>query len=67
MSETQTDINLQDLVQIKRILEVVSNRGAIHANEMSTVGAIYNKIHNVLKKVEDGENENGNGSIHLTP
>ena len=53
MPETQTDINIQDRFQIKRILEVVSTRGAIHANEMHTVGLIYNKIQTLLQKVED--------------
>ena len=57
MPETQTDINVQDLFQIKRILEVVSTRGAIQAHEMHTVGLIYNKIQNVLQKIEDDSKE----------
>ena len=62
MSNTQTDITIHDLVQIKRIFEVVSLRGGIHANEMYTVGVIYDKLQNILKKVEDTQPEENSES-----
>lgn len=44
-------LSLQDLVNIKQIIEVVSQRGAIHANEMTVVGATYNKLALFLQSV----------------
>lgn len=48
MSNQEVDITLQDLHQIKRIIEVVCQRGAIQAMEMETVGNIYNKLTKLL-------------------
>lgn len=39
---------VNDLKMVVNILEVVSNRGAIKANEMEVVGNLYNKLVNFL-------------------
>lgn len=49
MSDQQPEINLQDIHQIKVILDVVCNRGAIHAHEMEAVGTVYNKLSKLLE------------------
>jgi len=50
MPQIESDINLQDLFQIKKLIEVVSTRGAIQAHEMETVGKLYNKLDKILEK-----------------
>lgn len=35
---------LNDLATVKNIIEVASTRGAFKADELATVGAIYNKV-----------------------
>ena len=45
-------LGVNDLKLMANILEVVSNRGAIKANEMQAVGATYNKLEAFLKIVE---------------
>ena len=37
-------LTLQDLVQVAQIIQVTSQRGAYRAEEMATVGALYNKL-----------------------
>lgn len=44
-------LSLNDLVNIKQIIEVVSQRGAIRANEMTVVGATYEKLVTFLQAV----------------
>lgn len=46
-NETQTSsvaLGLADLVLVANIIQVTSERGAIKANEMQAVGALYSKI-----------------------
>lgn len=38
------DLNLNDLKLMAQIIKVVSARGAVQADEMQTVGALYNKL-----------------------
>lgn len=45
--ETQTSniaLGLNDLALMANIIQVTSERGAIRANEMQTVGALYSKL-----------------------
>lgn len=53
MPQIESDINLQDLLQIKKLIEVVSTRGAIQAHEMEIVGKLYNKLDKLLEKQLD--------------
>lgn len=50
-------LNVSDMVQIKRIIEVVCSRGAIQASEMETVGVIYNKLNVLLESLKKNNDE----------
>lgn len=41
---TAPQLGVSDLKLAANIIEVVSNRGAIKANEMAAVGSLYNKL-----------------------
>ena len=40
----ETKLNVNDIVQIRNIIDVCSKRGAFQAAEMELVGGLYNKI-----------------------
>ncbi len=42
--ENQESLNLNDLKLMAQIIKIVSTRGAIQAEEMTAVGALYNKL-----------------------
>ena len=42
-------MNLQDLVYLVNIVDVASRRGAFRAEELSAVGAVYDKVVSFLK------------------
>ena len=46
-----TDLSIGDLKNLATIIDVASTRGAFRANEMATVGLIYNKLQAFLAKV----------------
>jgi len=46
-----TDLSIADLKNLATIIDVASTRGAFRANEMATVGAMYNKLQAFLTKV----------------
>lgn len=39
-----TQLTIADLASLKSLLEAACNRGTFKANEMSTVGVIYDKL-----------------------
>ena len=43
------NLSLNDLVAVVHILQVVTNRGAFKAEELSTVGGVYERIFNFLE------------------
>ena len=43
-------LSIGDLKNLTTIIEVASSRGAFRANEMATVGLIYNKLQSFLAK-----------------
>ena len=47
----QGGLSIGDLKNISTVLDVASTRGAFRANEMATVGLIYNKLQAFLVKV----------------
>ena len=58
-TETQApSLSIQDLIQVVKIIQVTSQRGAIQANEMSQVGALYDRL---LAFLED------NGAVERAP
>jgi phosphoketolase len=50
-TQQATDLNIADLRNIALVIDVASTRGAFRANEMATVGLIYNKLQAFLAKV----------------
>jgi hypothetical protein len=47
------DLNIQDLVGLKSIIDVATQRGAFKAAEMEAVGKLYNKLSNFLESVSN--------------
>tara|TARA_B100002019_G_scaffold254381_1_gene236407 strand:- start:246 stop:554 length:309 start_codon:yes stop_codon:yes gene_type:complete len=45
------DLSIADLKNLATIIDVASTRGSFRANEMATVGAMYNKLQAFLAKV----------------
>lgn len=45
------DLNISDLVALKSIIEVASQRGAFKAAELEAVGKAFNKLNNFLESV----------------
>ena len=50
-----TDLNVADLKNISLIIDLASSRGAFRANEMATVGMVYNKLQSFLARVAPAE------------
>lgn len=46
-----TDLSIGDLKNLAIVIDVASTRGAFRANEMATVGVVYNKLQAFLAKV----------------
>lgn len=49
------DLNISDLVALKSIIEVASQRGAFKASELEAVGKTFNKLNNFLESVAKKE------------
>jgi hypothetical protein len=49
--QTGGDLQIADLKNLATIIDVASTRGAFRANEMATVGAMFNKLQAFLSKV----------------
>jgi hypothetical protein len=50
-----TDLNISDLVALKSIVEVASQRGAFKASELEAVGKTFNKLSTFLESVAKKE------------
>ena len=48
----ETKLSINDIVQIRNIIDVCSRRGAFQAGEMEIVGGLYNKIKALTDEVE---------------
>ena len=46
------ELNIQDLVLARAVIELATERGTFKANELASVGALYNKLDAFLKEVE---------------
>lgn len=46
------DLTVNDLLALKQIIDVASQRGAFKANEMAVVGTTYNKLETFLNAVQ---------------
>ena len=49
------DLTVNDLLALKSIIDVASQRGAFKPAEMSTVGQTYEKLERFLKAIEDSQ------------
>jgi hypothetical protein len=50
-AQTAPDLSIGDLKNLAIVIDVASTRGAFRANEMATVGIIYNKLQAFLARV----------------
>ena len=50
-----TDLNINDLVALRNIIDIASQRGAFKAGEMESVGKVYNKLNMFLESVPKKE------------
>jgi len=58
MDEQQTpqpELSLTDLHNLRSIVDTASRRGAFHAQEMSAVGSVYDKLNNFLNAVKPAQ------------
>jgi hypothetical protein len=53
--QSAPDLNISDLVALKSIIEVASQRGAFKAAELEAVGKTFNKLNNFLESVAKKE------------
>lgn len=53
--EAAPDLNISDLVALKSIIDVASQRGAFKAAELEAVGKTYNKLNAFLESVTKKE------------
>jgi hypothetical protein len=49
------DLNISDLMALKNIIEVASQRGAFKAAELEAVGKTFNKLNSFLESVAKKE------------
>ena len=45
------DLNIQDLVGLKSVIDIATQRGAFKAPELEAVGKIYNRLSNFIDSV----------------
>lgn len=59
MSEQQTnpELNLNDLLAMRNLIDVVTKRGAFQANELSSVGVLYDKLNAFLEASQKQQEE----------
>jgi len=53
--QSAPELNISDLVAVKNIIEVASQRGAFKAAELEAVGKIFNKLNTFLEAVSKKE------------
>ncbi len=51
VNSNATDLNIADLKNLATIIDVASSRGAFRANEMASVGLMFNKLSAFLARV----------------
>jgi hypothetical protein len=51
------DLTISDLVALRSIVDVASQRGAFKANELEAVGKTYNKLNTFLESVATKKEE----------
>lgn len=56
-SPDQTQLTLNDLVAMKSIIDIASQRGTFKPNEMVVVGQTYNKLNSFLEGIKQSQGE----------
>lgn len=59
-AEGGVELTIQDLAGLKTIIDVATQRGAFKANEMMSVGTVYNKLETFLNTVASQAQAQGN-------
>lgn len=49
------DLNISDLMAVRSVIDIASQRGAFKAAELESVGKIFNKLNNFLESVSKKE------------
>lgn len=59
MSEEQKnpELNLNDLIAMRNLIDVVTQRGVFKANELSSVGVLYDKLNSFLEASQKTQEE----------
>lgn len=52
---SSNDLNISDLVALKSIIEIASQRGAFKATELEAVGKTFNRLNSFLESVSKKE------------
>ena len=52
LAQTSPSVTVNDLVNIYNIIDLASKRGAFQANELSSVGAVANKVKEFVDHVQ---------------
>ena len=58
-AQSGPDLTVQDLQNLKSIIDVASQRGAFKPNEMMTVGQTYSKLEVFLEAVSKAQPQQG--------
>lgn len=51
VAPSQPELSVNDLLQVRAVVELAVRRGSFQANELSAVGAIYDRLNNFLNAV----------------
>ena len=55
------DLNVNDLNNLRAIIDVAAQRGAFKPGEMAAIGAVYNKLSGFLDSVTKTQGQESNG------
>lgn len=51
-AQAAPDLNLNDLLAMRNLIDVVTTRGAFKANELSSVGVLFDKLNAFLEAAQ---------------
>lgn len=57
MPQQQADLSITDLANIRSVIEVAIRRGVFAAAEVSSVGAVYDKLNSFLNAVQQKQQD----------
>lgn len=59
-SAPAVDLNINDLAALRSLIEVVTQRGAFKANELSSVGVLFDKLNAFLNAAQAAQAQQPN-------